>query len=300
MTLFGNNPIILRKKTDVSETYFKYFFKTERFIQQLQKNLEGLRDGKMVSYQQFSELILPTPTTAEQQKIADCLTSLDDLISLQRKKVDALKAYKKGLLQNLFPAEGESLPRLRFPEFQDAGEWETKEMGDFSKVITGDKDTQNKINNGKYPFFVRSQTVERINSFSYDGEAILTSGDGVGVGKNFHYILGKFDFHQRVYCICDFDTAVSGKFVYFYFSEHFYKRAMQMSAKNSVDSVRMSMITEMPILLPELGEQQKIGELLTSIDEQIAAQSQRLAALQVHKKGLLQQLFPSPPPEGEG
>ena len=284
--------IILRKKTDDSEAYFRYFFKTERFIQQLQKNLEGLRDGKMVSYQQFSELLLPIPSINEQQKIADCLTSIDDLITAQTRKLDVLKDHKKGLLQRFFPAEGETLPKLRFPEFQSAGEWEVKSIATISKVTTGTKDTQNKVDDGAYPFFVRSQIVERINSFSFDGEAILTSGDGVGVGKNFHYIVGKFDFHQRVYCIYDFDRTVSGKFIYIYFSEHFYKRVMRLSAKNSVDSVRMSMITEMPILLPDLKEQQKIANCLFSLDELIAAQSQKLDLLQAHKQGLMQQLFP--------
>lgn len=96
------------------------------------------------------------------------------------------------------------IPDLRFPEFEKNGEWVETTIEQVAKVTTGNKDTQNKVENGKYPFFVRSQTVERINSYSFDGEAILTSGDGVGVGKNFHYINGKFDFHQRVYCIYDF------------------------------------------------------------------------------------------------
>jgi len=244
-----------------------------------------------IYYSDFKNEIVFVPSTAEQQKIADCLTALDDLIAAQSQKVESLKAYKKGLMQNLFPAEGESVPRLRFPEFESAGEWEVNEIGAFAKVITGDKDTQNKVDDGKYPFFLRSQNVERINSYSYDGEAILTSGDGVGVGKNFHYIVGKFDFHQRVYCICDFDDTVCGKFVYFYFSEHFYKRAMQMNAKNSVDSVRMAMITEMQILLPRLREQQRIAELLSAVDEEITAQGEAVAALKVHKRGLMQGLF---------
>ena len=193
------------------------------------------------------------------------------------------KEIKKGLV-----------PVLRFPEFSE--KLKNCVISDFAHVTTGNKDTQNKVDNGDYPFFVRSQTVERINSFSYDGEAILTSGDGVGVGKNFHYIVGKFDFHQRVYCIYNFDKTVSGKFIYQYFSENFYKRAIQLSAKNSVDSVRMSMITEMPISLPELPEQTKIAACLSSLDDLITAQTQKIAALKTHKKGLMQQLFPA---EGE-
>ena len=234
-------------------------------------------------------LILPKPL--EQQKIADCLSSIDELVTAQNQKLEALKAHKKGLMQQLFPAEGETAPKLRFPEFQ--GEWKYYEIKDFAKITTGNKDTQNKVEDGKYPFFVRSQTVERINSYSHDGEAILTSGDGVGVGKNFHYIVGKFDFHQRVYCIFDFNEISLGKFFYQYFSKNFYKRVMQLNAKNSVDSVRMAMISDMPIRLPSIEEQQKIADCLASIDELITAQNQKIEALKAHKKGLLQQLFPA-------
>jgi type I restriction enzyme S subunit len=228
----------------------------------------------------------------EQQKIAGCLSSLDELIASQNQKLDALKFHKKGLMQQLFPAEGETVPKLRLKAFRNGGEWEQKNISEFAKVTTGAKDTQNKVDNGTYPFFVRSQNIERINSFSYDGEAILTSGDGVGVGKNFHYIKGKFDFHQRVYCIYDFSDKVYGKFVYLYFSEHFFKRVMRMSAKNSVDSVRMAMITEMPISLPGKEEQRRIAECLFTLDDLITAQSQKIDSLKAHKKGLIQQMFP--------
>ena len=130
------------------------------------------------------------------------------------------------------------IPELRFPEFVNDGGWVAQTVEDIAKVTTGNKDTQDKIDDGKYPFFVRSQTIEKINSFSYDGEAILTSGDGVGVGKIYHYIIGKFDFHQRVYCIYGFEEDIEGKFVFYFFSEHFYNRVMKLSAKNSVDSIR--------------------------------------------------------------
>lgn len=239
------------------------------------------------------EMPIAFPSVKEQQKIADCLTSLDDLISAESQKLEALKDHKKGLMQNLFPAEGETVPKVRFPEFRKTGAWDAKDISAFAKVTTGNKDTQDKVDDGKYPFFVRSQSVERINSFTFDGEAILTSGDGVGVGKNYHYINGKFDFHQRVYCIFGFEKNVDGKFFYQYFSQHFYKRVMQLSAKNSVDSIRMAMITEMQVPLPCMKEQQKIAECLSSLDNLIAAQSHKIDALKFHKKGLMQQLFPS-------
>lgn len=243
---------------------------------------------------QLEELPIAFPTDGEQQKIAACLTSLDEVIAAQGRKVQALNAHKKGLMQQLFPREGEILPRLRFQEFRDDERSEFKAIGEFARVTTGDKDTQDKVDGGSYPFFVRSQNVERIDSFSHDGEAVLTSGDGVGVGENYHYIKGKFEFHQRVYCVYDFDENSDGRFFFYYFSTHFKKRVKQMSAKNSVDSVRMSMVTEMPIWLPPIAEQQRIADCLSSVDAGIVAEAEKLAALKIHKKGLMQQLFPSP------
>jgi len=234
------------------------------------------------------------PTDAEQQKIADCLGSLDDLIAAEGRKLAALREHKRGLMQQLFPREGETQPRLRFPEFREDERSRFKTVREFAKVTTGDKDTQNKVEDGEYPFFVRSQNVERIDSFSYDGEAVLTSGDGVGVGENYHYINGRFDFHQRVYCIYDFDDGTNGEFFFHYFSTHFKKRVKQMSAKNSVDSVRMAMITEMPIWTPEPDEQQRIADCLSALDTRIAAQAEKLDGLRTHKRGLMQQLFPLP------
>ena len=246
-----------------------------------------------IYYKDIARIGLALPPLPEQQKVADCLSSLDEQIAAQAQKVKALKTHNKGLMQQLFPREGETQPRLRFPEFHHAGEWQPRSVAQFAKVTTGAKDTQNKVEGGKYPFFVRSQTVEHIDSYSYDGEAVLTSGDGVGVGKNFHHIVGKFDFHQRVYCIYDFAKDVSGLFFYLYFSERFGERVMRMSAKNSVDSVRMSMITEMPIMVPRFSEQQRIASCLGNLDSLITAETQKLEAFKSHKKGLMQHLFPS-------
>jgi type I restriction enzyme S subunit len=277
-----------------------------------------------LTLRKLKEIPIPVPSTPEeQQKIAACLSSLDELIAAHNDKLDALKDHKKGLLQNLFPNNlnhdskgfkddhdlnrdkksshqanpinqgSDNVPKVRFPQFEDDGDWKIRPLEDVSKITTGNKDTQDRIDDGKYPFFVRSQTIERINSFSFDREAILTSGDGVGVGKIYHYIIGKFDLHQRVYCIYDFLKEVEGKFIFYFFSEHFYQRVMRMSAKNSVDSVRRSMLTEMPIALPPTKEeQQKIASCLAAVDALITAQQEKIEQLQQHKKGLMQGLFP--------
>lgn len=181
------------------------------------------------------------------------------------------------------------VPALRFPEFSE--DWGNNKLGSLCEIKTGNKDTKNKVENGIYPFFVRSDNVERINSYSFDGEAILTSGDGVGVGKNFHYFVGKFDFHQRVYCLRNFKPYISGRFIYEIFSERFYRRVVRLSAKNSVDSVRMDMISKMEIPIPSLKEQQKIAAFLSSVDTKIEQLKKKKALWEQYKKGMMQKLF---------
>src|SRR3989338_3406744 len=121
-------------------------------------------------------------------------------------------------------------------------DWEVDKIQNLADITTGAKNTQDRIPDGDYPFFVRSQTVERINSYSFDGEAVLTAGDGVGTGKVFHYINGKFYFHQIVYNISDFAAELNGFYFFLYFSSHFYGRIMALTAKSSVDSVRLETI----------------------------------------------------------
>ena len=178
-----------------------------------------------------------------------------------------------------------NVPHLRFPEFTE--EWKRKRFKDVCNITTGNKNTQDKSDDGIYPFYVRSQIVERINSWTFDGEAILTAGDGVGVGKVFHYSTGKIGVHQRVYILSDFKC--DGKYLYSYFAGNFYNRVKRMSAKNSVDSVRMEMIADMPISLPSNEEQKKIGHLLALLDERIATQNKIIEKLESLIKGIIYQ-----------
>ena len=180
-----------------------------------------------------------------------------------------------------------NVPHLRFPEF--SGEWEKKRFKDVCNITTGNKNTQDKSDDGIYPFYVRSQNVERINSWTFDGEAILTAGDGVGVGKVFHYSTGKIGVHQRVYILSDFKC--DGKYLYSYFAGNFYNRVKRMSAKNSVDSVRMEMIADMPISLPSTMEQKKIGHLLALLDERIATQNKIIEDLKKLKSAIAETVF---------
>lgn len=170
-------------------------------------------------------------------------------------------------------------------------DWEVVPISSFATINTGNKNTEDKIEGGDYPFFVRSQKVERINSYCYDGEAVLTAGDGVGTGKVFHYIYGKFDYHQRVYCISQFQSNIFGFYFYLIFKQLFFERISQMTAKSSVDSVRKEMIAEMLIPIPPLPEQQKIATVLSDTDALIAATENVLAKKRLVKQATLQNLL---------
>lgn len=233
------------------------------------------------------QIPLIVPSKEEQTKIASFLSAVDEKISQLTQKQELLSQYKQGMMQKLFSQQ----TRFKADDGSEFGEWENSYISNECKITTGNKDTQNKVDDGLYPFFVRSQTVEKINSYSMDCEAILTSGDGVGVGKNYHYINGKFDFHQRVYCLYEFSERLIGKYLYIYFSNYFYDRVKRLSAKNSVDSVRMDMISKMEIKLPCLEEQTKIANFLSSIDQKIEVVAQQIEQAKQWKKGLLQQMF---------
>jgi type I restriction enzyme S subunit len=178
----------------------------------------------------------------------------------------------------------------------DAGiipeEWHAHCIEDFAVITTGSKNTQDRVDDGQYPFFVRSQTIERINSYSFDGEAVLTAGDGVGTGKVFHYINGRFDAHQRVYRISNFAEYVNGYFFYLNFSSRFYNRIMQMTAKSSVDSVRREMISRMQVALPPTkAEQHAIAQAICDADSLITALDRLITKKRDIKQATMQQLL---------
>ena len=170
-------------------------------------------------------------------------------------------------------------------------DWEVKEIKEFADVTTGDKNTQDAEENGKYPFYVRSPIVERINKFSYDTEGVITAGDGVGTGKVFHYAKGKFGLHQRAYLIYNFKNA-DPKYFYYNFSKNFYERVHSMTAKSSVDSVRREMITKMQIPIPPtLAEQQRIAKALSDVDALISTTEKLIQKKKNIKQGTMQNLL---------
>lgn len=168
--------------------------------------------------------------------------------------------------------------------------WKEAPVKDLVKIETGSRNTEDKNDDGQYPFFVRSQTVERIDSFHYDCEAVLTAGDGVGTGKVFHYINGKFDAHQRVYVMSQFKQEVLGKYFYYWFSKNFYAEVAKYTAKSSVDSVRRQMIAGMVISLTSAEEQEKIVGVLSDVDTLITDLQKLIRKKKDIRQGTMQML----------
>ena len=232
---------------------------------------------------------LTVPSFNEQVELGRLFYEIDNLITLHQCKYDKLIDVKKSLLEKMFPKDGKNIPEIRFKGFTEA--WEQRKVGDICSISTGKSNTQDKIDDGKYPFYVRSEIVEHSNRYLYDEEAVLTVGDGVGTGKVFHYVNGKYDLHQRVYRCYGFSEDISAKYFYYYFSKNFYDRVMQMTAKTSVDSVRYEMIADMDFIYPSLEEQIKIVSELTKIDNLITLHQHKLEKLKDIKKSLLNKMF---------
>ena len=233
----------------------------------------------------FFAMPINLPSELEQSKIASFLQSLDERIAAQERLVASLKKYKRGVTEAIFTKD------LRFTtKGAPYPQWDKKYVGDICKIQTGKSNTQDETSQGSYPFYVRSPIVRKSNRYLFDCEAVLTVGDGVGTGKVFHYVTGKFDLHQRVYAMTDFKI-VSGKYFYYYFSHFFYDRVMRMTAKTSVDSVRYEMIDKMTIQIPCHEEQQQIVSFLDCLEHSVIEAEKTLNLLEKLKSGCLQQLF---------
>ena len=245
--------------------------------------------------------LLPLPPLPEQTAIATALSDTDALIRSLQTLIAKKQAVKLAAMQNLLsgkirlPAFAQrpdgSLKTTRQTELGCVPEdWEVLELGSVAFIKTGSKNNQDKKENGQYPFFVRSATVEQIDTYSYDCEAILIPGEG-NIGSIFHYINGKFDAHQRVYVIRDFYNVI-GKFVFFALKQNFGKHAMENTVKATVDSLRLPTFQNFKFAIPKsTTEQTAIAQLLSDMDAEIEALEGRLKKTQSLKQGMMQTLL---------
>jgi len=253
------------------------------------------------------------PSIPEQQKIADCLSSLDEVIAAQARKLAALKIHKQGLMQQLFPREGETQPRLRFPEFQ--GNW----------ALTSGADITSKITKGSSPswqgfsyqkdgvLFITSENVRDgfldvsvpkflpEEFFAKQKNSQLLYGDilinivGASIGRNCVFRLHQEAFTNQAVALFRVTKGHSFEFVSYCYQHDRSQKAVSASQSDSArPNLSLTDLRNMEFIMPSLLEQQRIATCLTTLDDLITAQSAKIEALKTHKKGLMQQLFPSP------
>jgi type I restriction enzyme S subunit len=231
---------------------------------------------------------VPIPNSRkEQQKIAACLSSLDEVITGEQQKLELLKQHKKGLLQNLFPQEGETVPKLRFPEFKNAGEWEVKELGSLCTNVSSGKDKN--INGGEYDLFGSTGIIGKTESASYEGDFILVARVGANAGL-LNRVKGKFGVTDNT-LVVDLLNKNSVNFI-LYSLESFGLNKLVFGSGQPLITGRQLKGFLLSIPCSE-SEQEKIASCLSSLDDLITAQTQKIEQLQRHKKGLLQGLFPN-------
>lgn len=223
------------------------------------------------------------PTKAEQASIAEALSDADALIESLEQLLAKKRHLKQGAMQELLTG------KKRLPGF--SGKWKTTALGEIAHIKTGGKNNEDKVDDGAYPFFVRSPHVERINTYSHECEAILVPGEG-NIGNIFHYINGRFDVHQRVYAVTQFSQDTSGAFVYFYMAMNFGAHAMQNSVKATVDSLRLPTFQNFEITMPpSFEEQAAVAGVLSDIDSELAELETQLSKTRTLKQGMMQKLL---------
>ena len=249
---------------------------------------------------------IPFTSNKEQEKVADCLGSMDDLISSVADKIETLKEYKKGLMQQLFPAEGKTIPAIRFPEFQNAREWKQIKLRDVGEPLMCKRILKEQTTNeavGNIPFYkigtfggnpdayISKDILEdykRKYSYPNKGDILISAAGTIGRLVVFD---GKPAYFQdsNIVWIGNSETKILNAFLY----RVYQTLKWQTSDGGIVSRLYNSDLKNMTIILPENKiEQQKIADCLLSVDELISTEIAKLDQLKAHKKGLMQQLFP--------
>ncbi len=265
-------------------------FKTKDYERQVNADLgatiNSINGNKFIKY----EFYVPT-TEKEQQKIADCLNSIDSLITAQNQKVELLKEHKNGLLQNLFPKDGESVSKYRFPEFINDGELEEKQLDDIIKSYSSSIALNKLQLKGKgYPVYGADTIVGYIDEFQHEKEYISIVKDGSGVGR-LNFCQSQSSILGTLTCLkSKNETLYDLKWIYYLLNTIDFSTYIKGAG---IPHIYYSDYKNENILVPKIKEQKKIADFLTSIDKKINLQIRKVESLKEHKKALLQQLFPS-------
>lgn len=303
----GLHTILARpNKGSMALGFGAYLFSSEGLRKQIQREAQGAKVLGL-SPTRLGNVKLYYPSRLdEQKKIADCLSSLDDLIAAETYKLDTFKTLKKGLMQQLFPCEGETVPRLRFPEFRNLGEWKEKSISDFGEIITGSTPStaHPEFYGGGIPFVSPadisdlrwvSDTKTTLSALGFEktrpikANSVLFVCIGSTIGKVTQNVRDCAT-NQQINSVIP-NSEHSGGFVYYILSLNA-ERIAKLAGIQAVPIINKTQFSAVRLLVPEFSEQDRIANCLSSLDDFIAAQSQKIDVLMIHKKGLMEQLFP--------
>lgn len=294
---------VLREYEDTFDKHFLIQLLNSSFLQTQYKRLAAGGIVQNISSEIVYNTLLPQLSKEEQQKIANCLSSLDNLITAETDKLDHLKDHKKGLLQQLFPAKGETKPQFRFPEFINDGDWEETILDDEADYANGKAHEKEISETGKYKV-VNSKFIStdgRVVKFTDSANLKANVGDilmvlsdipnGKAIAKCFY--VDKEDTYTVNQRICKITpTGIDNKFLFYIQNRNKYFLAFDDGVKQT--NLRKDTVLSFPFLKPkDPKEQQKIANCLSSADVLIQEQKTKIENLKNHKKGLLQQLFPN-------
>jgi type I restriction enzyme S subunit len=288
-----DKPYILRAPFWTVDTLFYAVPKNKNDLQFLTcifKNIDWKHKDESTGVPSLSKVTINSVQTytakpTEQIKIGSFFEHLDQLINQHQTQHKKLNALKKAMLSKLFPKEGQTVPEIRFKGFTD--DWVIKKLGDISKIKTGSSNRIDSTLTSKYTFFDRSDEIRTSDIFLFDSEAIIVPGEGADFIPK--YFKGKFDLHQRVYAIINFDKT-DGKYL-FHFINYHRKHFLNKAVGSTVKSLRLPMFQEMIIMLPQIKEQQKIGNYFQNLDNLIENHHKQTEKLSVLKKACLSKMF---------
>jgi type I restriction enzyme S subunit len=284
-------PTYLFKRDVAIPTFFRYIILDKQFVYSLGViSPGGAGRNRVLNKTDFLKLRVFLPEVSEQQKIADCLTNLDELIVAHGQNLDALKALRTALMQQLFPREGETVPRLRFPEFQDAGEWDIKPLMKVAPLQRGFDLPSDEIRPGNVPIVYSNGAKGTHERGMAKGPGIVTGRSGT-IGK-IHFIEeGDYWPHNTSLWVTSFEGHLP-KFVYYLYESIGFER---FASGSGVPTLNRNDVHSFYAALPsDIEEQQRIADCLSSLDQLIGALTVKFDTLRTHKKGLMQKLFPSP------
>jgi type I restriction enzyme, S subunit len=277
---------------------YLYFFTKSNGYDNWKNSVFNQATIQNIGADKYNVLPVPTPPLSEQRRIAEYLskttTNIKDCIDKKRELIQLLIEEKEALINSAVTRGIDEMAPVRPSGVGWLGDipqhWSIKRLKYLSSIVTGERNSEDRIADGIYPFYVRSDNIERINTYSYDGEAILTAGDGVGVAKVFHYVNGKFDYHQRVYKLSDFKE-VMGKYLYYYVRVNLHKEVLRWNAKSTVDSLRLPMFQNFMVAYPTMDEQNRIVQYIEKhcvrIEETIARLEKEIELMEEYKSSLI-------------